>query len=404
MKPRFYPVLMPFRIDKGKFKVIETGEGFLKARISIARPGVFTYTKSDGSIVHEAKLPEDLFSQSTIDSVIGAPIVDTHPNTPEKMVTSENYKKYAKGNVSNPHVENNEIVAIATYYDPVLIKKIKNREQNEVSIGYTYQPSLQSGFYNNEEYQSADKNIIINHIAMEQHGRAGERIKVHLDRGALMPKKWNVEGDNTSNSLTYRKFDGSTDIQVAPEIHKELMAIKNDSKENSQKIEQLKSENEKLMKENEKIKMDKKDEDGNKELEAKLEIANDKAKEWEKKFDALNASVPEMIEKGSIEKFELVEFAKSVDTKMKIDGLSNKDIKLQIIAKGLPFKEGVKTDSLTNEIIEARYDAACDLLRTKAADKKNNNYAGGEVKIDRNEIEKKRADLQTVYQRAREAK
>lgn len=396
---------MPFRIDKGKFKVIETGEGFLKARISIAKPGVFAYTKSDGSIAYEAKLPEDLFSKATINSAIGAPIVDTHPNTSDKLVTSENYKEYAKGNISNPHIENNEITGIATYYDPILIKKIKNREQNEVSIGYTYQPSNQSGFYDGKEYQSSDKNIIINHIAMETHGRAGENIKVHLDKKmeGNMPK-WNVEGDNTSNSFTYRKFDGSTDIQVAPEIHKELMAIKNDSKEKNQKIEQLKSENENLKKENEKIKLDKKDEDENKEIKAKLEIANDEAKEWKKKFDSLNNSIPEIVEKNSIEKFELIEFAKSIDNKMKIDGLSNKDIKLQIIAKGLPFKDGVKTDSLTDEIIEARYDAACDLLRTKAADYKKTNYAGGEIKIDRNEIEKKRADLQTVYQRAMEVK
>jgi len=391
-----------FKIDKGKFKVIETGEGFLKARISIARPGVFPYTKSDGTISYEAKLPEDLFSKSTIDSIIGAPIVDTHPDTEDQLVTSENYKEYAKGNISNPHIENNEIVGIATYYDPVLIDKIKNRKQNEVSIGYQYQPSKQNGTFGNENYSSVDKNIIINHIAMEEHGRAGDRIKVHLDKGAKNMPKWNVEGSGTSDSFTYRKFDGSTDIQVAPEIHQELMAIKNDSKEKNQTNEKLKADNEKLTQENEKIKLDKKNENGNKEIQAKLEIANDLSKEWEKKFDALNLSIPDLIEKGTKEKFELVEFAKSVDSEMKIDGLSNKEIKLQVIAKGLPFKDGIKVDSMSDEIIEARYDAACDLMRTKASE--NKEAGKNETKVDRDEIAKKRADLQTVYQRAREGK
>jgi len=392
------------KIDKGKFKVIETGEGFLKARISIARPGVFPYTKSDGTISYEAKLPEDLFSKATLDSIIGAPIVDTHPKTSDQLVTSENYKEYAKGNVSNPHIENNEIVGIATYYDPVLIDKIKNRKQNEVSIGYQYQPSRQHGILDNKNYSSADKNIIINHIAMEEHGRAGDRIKVHLDKKGAgnMAIIWKVDGDDTSNSFTYRKFDGTTDIQVASEILQELQAIKNDAKEKVKENVSLQSTIDQLTKEVAQFKTDKKDEKGEKDVLAKLEIANDMSKEWEKKFDALALSVPDLVEKGTKEKFELVEFAKSVSSEMKIDGLSNKEIKLQIIAKGLPFKDGIKVDSMSDEIIEARYDAACDLMRTKASENKGANT--NETKVDRDEIAKKRADLQTVYQRAREGK
>jgi len=392
-----------FKIDKGKFKVIETGEGFLKARISIARPGVFPYTKSDGTISYEAKLPEDLFSKATIDSIIGAPIVDTHPDTSDQLVTSENYKYYAKGNISNPHIENNEIVGIATYYDPILIDKIKKRDQNEASIGYKYQPSRQSGILNGEKYDSADKNIIINHIAMEEHGRAGDKIKVHLDKkGAKNMPTWKVDGDNTSNSFTYRKFDGTTDIQVASEILQELQAIKNDAKEKVKENVSLQSTIEQLEKDVAQFKTDKKDEKDEKDVQAKLEIANDLSKEWEKKFDALTLSIPELVEKGTKEKFELVEFAKSVSSDMKIDGLSNKEIKLQVIAKGLPFKDGIKVDSMSDEIIEARYDAACDLMRTKASENKEANT--NEMKVDRDEIAKKRADLQTVYQRAREGK
>lgn len=392
-----------FRIDKGSFKVIETGEGFLKARISIARPGVFPYMREDGSISYEAKLPEDLFSQATMDSVIGAPIVDTHPENADNMVTSENYKEYAKGSISNPHIENNEIVGVATFYDPDLIDKIKRREQIQASIGYNYQPSFETGIYNGEKYESADKNIIINHIAMVEHGRAGETIKVHLDKKEAVMPKWNVEGDTTSNSFTYRKFDGSTDIQVAPEIHQELMSIKTDNKEKSQTIDKLKSDNSKLLDEIEKFKLDKQDNADRKEIEAKLELANDKAVEWEKKFDELNSSIPEMVEKGSLEKFELVEFARSVDPNIKLDGLSNKEIKLQIISKGLPFKSGVKTDELQDEIIDARYDAACDLLRERATRIENDNFFNT-TKIDRNDIQSKRAALQTVYERSKGVK
>lgn len=397
-----------FKIDKGKFKIIETGEGFLKARISIARPGVFPYTKSDGSISYEAKLPNDLYSKSTMNSIIGAPIADKHPPG-EKLITTENYKEYAKGNISNPVInfDTKEIEAIATLYDSELIKKVKANKQNQASIGYTYIPSLENGYYDGEKYDSSDQNIIINHIALEEYGRAGENIKIHLDKknkeAEIMPK-WNVEGNDTSNSFTYRKFDGSTDIQVAAEIHQELMSIKNDSKEKAKEIVALKAEIDSLEKEKEQIKKDNEENADNKELEAKLEIANDKAKEWEKKYDALNLSIPEIVEKSSNEKFELAAFAKSVDPEIKLDGLTNKEIKIQIIAKGLPFKAGIKTDSLTDEIIDARYDAACELLRVKASESKNDNSQNVGVKIDADEIAKKKAALQNIYQTSREVK
>ena len=388
-----------YKTDRGKFHIIETGEGFLRARISIAKPGVFPYVKSDGRIAQEAKLPEDLFLPSVIDSMRGVPVTDGHPDV---LLSSDNYKEYVKGTISDPEIQDGLLVGIATIYDQELIQKIKAKKQNEVSIGYNYIADGIPGELKGESYESADKNIMINHVALEPKGRAGEEIKIHLDRRHNMSIKWKVDGDSSSDSLTYRKNDGSTDIQVAPDIHKELMAIKNDSKEKTITIEKLKSAKEKLKESIEEMKNDSAAAEDQKELKEKLEIANDKAASWEKKLDEANKSLPDLISKGVTRKFELVEFSKSVSPDLKVDGLTNDEIKLQIIAKGLPFREGVKLDSLTSEIIEARYDAACDLLRAKATEIKKNIPAG--IKIDSNEIEKKRAALMTVYQRAREGK
>jgi len=38
---------------------METSSGFLRAKVSLARPGVFEYTLPDGKTRKEAKLPED---------------------------------------------------------------------------------------------------------------------------------------------------------------------------------------------------------------------------------------------------------------------------------------------------------------------------------------------------------
>ena len=399
-----------YRIDKASFKIIETGEGFLRAKITIAKPGVFNYFNADGSVSKEAKLPDDIFSSDVLITANGAPITDDHPkkNKIPVLVDSLNYKEFVRGTISNPIVEfnpqtnENELNAIATIYDSALIQNIKNKKQNEASIGFVHTIDNNSGFYNGIKYDIAQKNIKINHVALVSSGRAGESVKIHIDKKEknIMSHKWIVEGNDASNLLTYRMLDGNTDIQVDGAIHGELMRARNDSKEKSKKIEILENENKDLRNGLEKIKIDMKDIPDKEKILTELEIANDKAAEWKKKFDELENKIPDMIERNSKEKFQLIEFAKSVDPNMRIDGLSNKEIKLQIIAKGLPFRSGINIESQADEIVEARYDAACELLREKAI--KNNDKPKVGLSIDRNQLAEKRIAMTQVYQHTQE--
>lgn len=387
------------KFDKTELKAIRTGEGFLKARISIARPGVFKYI-TDYITTNEAKLPEDLFSAFTMESIKnGIPITDNHPeeNGEYVLLDSGNYQKFIKGHISNPRIENNEIVGDVLIYDAELIQKILNKEQNEVSIGALSFDVAENGFYGKEQYNVKQTKLRINHAAIVKHGRAGESIRIHLDRRQDMPKKWTVEGGDASNLLTYRLFDNSEDIQVSPDIHTELMKIKNDNKDKGIKFDTLNKEKVELEKQIEKIKIDKKDDKEVEKFKIDLETANDSVKEWKRKFDELQKSIPETVEKESAEKVKLIAFAQSVDSKMKVDGLSNKEIKLQIIAKGLPFKEGMKIDSMSDEAVEARYDAACELLRVRANEIPNNKIQN-KIKVDADTIAIKREKLQTVYE------
>jgi len=393
-----------FRTDKANFKVIETGEGFLKAKITIARPGVFKYINDDGTVSNEAKLPGDILSIDTLKSAQGAPITDDHPreNGKHVLVDSENYNKYVRGTISEPKIENSEITALATIYDAELIKKIKRKKQNEASIGFIHSVDGTPGIFDGIKYDIAQRNIIINHVALVTSGRAGENVKIHIDKKGdnNMSKKWIVDGSDASNLLTYRKFDNSIDIQVESEIHGELMTIKNDGKEKDKEISSLKDDNKKLKDQIEKIKADKNEDPEKEKLLNDLEIANDKAEEWKKKHDELEKTIPNMVEESSKSRVELMEFARSVDSKMKVDSLSNKDIKLQIIAKGLPFKDGIRIDSVSDEVVEARYDAACELLRERATDSNDNDV--NISKVDKNSIAEKRANLSQIYQKTQE--
>ena len=380
------------KTDRTELKAVQLENGFLKAKISIARPGVFKYLY-DQETRMEAKLPEDLFSSFTLDSAkAGIPVTDDHPeeNGEYVLVDSSNYYKFIKGNISNVKIENNEITGDVLVYDADLIERIMDKKQNEVSIGFSALCVPENGFYGKEQYNIRQKNISINHAAMVTHGRAGESIKIHIDRRQIMPNKWTVEGGDASNLLTYRLYDNSGDIQVSPEIHTELMKIKTDAKEREAEIKTLKEEKANL--ENS-IKADKNESEEIKKLKTDLETSKDSIKEWQKKCDELQKEIPVKVEKEASEKVRLIEFAKSVD--VKADGLSNREIKLQVISKGLPYKEGVKIDELSDDAVDARYDAACELLRHIPNNETKKTTET--VKVDADSIAKKREALLNVY-------
>ena len=65
-------------------------------------------------------------------------------------------------------------------------------------------------------------------------------------------------------------------------------------------------------------------------------------------------------------------------TSLMIDEKENKAIKLEVINKYLPFKDGYDVDGASDEIINSRYDASIELAKkekkeTKSLDSIDNN-------------------------------
>lgn len=128
-----------YRYDSLTVEPMETSSGFLRAKVSLAKPGVFEYILSDGKTRKEAKLPEDLFSSVTIDSARNAPITDEHPPLSDNrgLINSKNYSKYTKGVLSDSVlVENNYLNSQEIIFDSSLIEALKRGEKREVSIGF----------------------------------------------------------------------------------------------------------------------------------------------------------------------------------------------------------------------------------------------------------------------------
>lgn len=384
--------LHKFDYQDSNLRIVETSEGFLKAIADIARPGVFPYLYEDGKITYEAKLPIDILSPETIASASGAPLTIDHPKDSMGnpiLVKPENAQSLSHGNVSEPEIVDGKIRVLLTALSQDAIDEIR-KGKRELSIGFEYDLDPTPGQFEGVNYDSAQKNIRINHVALVANGRAGEQIRIH--------------GDN-KNTMKYRKFDSTADLEVSKEVLDELILLNKKIQTDSLEIENLKK----------KIKTDEgefdalkaqiaatpmKNESADKELAkimGQLDNALAQVEAWKAKYAKLEEEVPAMAEEIATESMDAINMAKSVDPEMKTDGLSSKEIKLQIIGKLLPFKEGVKIDSLEKSVIDSRYEAACDLASHKAKNIQTDSKQNRSVGIDRQSIETKKAEIANLY-------
>lgn len=161
----------------------ETSEGYLTVKAPITRPGVFPYLKKDGGIEMEAKLPEELFSERTVKSANAKPVTDDHPI---EAVTAANYNKYAKGLThTDAEVRDKKLYISFTITDSATIEKVKDGKR-ELSIGFLADVSKENGEYEGMTYDSVQRNMEINHLAIVEKGRAGSTIAIRNDSMAYM--------------------------------------------------------------------------------------------------------------------------------------------------------------------------------------------------------------------------
>lgn len=176
---------MVLRYDKAYIRdFAETSEGYLTINACpVTRPGVFPYMRQDGQIEMEAKLPEELFSERTIASAHAKPITDDHPS---ELVTAANYNKYAKGMThTDAAVKDNKLTISFTVTDSATIKKIRDGKR-ELSIGFTADVKRETGTYAGESYDSVQRDMEINHIAIVDKGRAGPTVAIRGDSAMMI--------------------------------------------------------------------------------------------------------------------------------------------------------------------------------------------------------------------------
>lgn len=222
----------------GKFET-DAQNGFLTIRdVPIAKIGVFPYKLADGSVRMEAKLPQELLSDSTVESANNKPVTDDHP--PE-MVTIDNTKKYMSGITSNnAHVKGNTLRVDMVISDKDLINDISSGKE-ELSIGFRTEVKNIAGDFEGEHYDSQQTNIQINHIAVVDRGRAGHSIRLTGDSASMLiqDKRTETKMDTEIVRLDGREITvNSKDASFVKETDRKI--YKQDAAENDE-ISKLKA-------------------------------------------------------------------------------------------------------------------------------------------------------------------
>ena len=129
--------------------------------------------------VHRA--PEDVFSPAALASFEGKPVTSDHPPA---LVTPEDVLMYERGHAQNVRRGTGEfadyVLADLHIHDGELIREIRDGKR-EISCGYECE------YLDNGDGTYSQKNIIGNHVAVVDAGRAGHKAAI-LDANTKMPK------------------------------------------------------------------------------------------------------------------------------------------------------------------------------------------------------------------------
>lgn len=341
--------------------------------VPIACVGVFPYMKADNSVEMEAKLPTELLSEETVSSANSKPITDNHP---DELVTQVNARNYMKGfTATNAHVENDKLKVDMTITDKSLIDEI-NKGKQELSIGFETEVVPKKGEYKGVAYDSVQRNIRINHVAVVEQGRAGHSVRLLGDSAEMIEQ--DVQKKGKRMDTTKVRLDGA-DVTVATADADKIIKLDADNADKAKKIAELEAQIEEKKKELDELK-------GKSEEEKKnADEAQAKADAAEKELDSLKKEYSgDAMQKAVNDRLNLVGKVKPyLGDSYDFNGKTDKQLKLDTITA---LDSSIDLKDKSDDYINAYFDAA---LQAKNAPRVNG-YGGSEVKSDKSAVEELR--------------
>lgn len=227
--------------DYNSSTFIEDSDGFLSGRAVVTTIGVFPYLTADGSVFNELRLPEEVFSYDSLNSLKLKPITNDHPNS---LVTSDNIKDLqvgttgedvsrfntSYGEIYNSYKTEGTTVSIPLKItDSKTIDMIKNGKRS-LSCGYTCDVEMSSGNWCGIPFDGIQRNIKYNHVAIVDAGRAGDLATMRMDNALVQcyfekkddieqqsEYKENTQNDRRNDRMGKIKLD-SVEYEVPNEV------------------------------------------------------------------------------------------------------------------------------------------------------------------------------------------
>lgn len=201
-----------------------TEEGYLVDHPVVTSCGIFEYINPDGSIRRELRLPENVFSETSLKTYKGKPIIITHD---AGVVNKENVDREQVGTILSEGYRDKEDVRAEIIIHNT--DAMKQRGFKELSLGYNLDLIEQPGNWNGEPYDAIQTNIVINHLALVASARAGEQARLNIDSSdeqELKGGKLKMSEDKNKSVRT----DGSAEL--TPEELEQAIALYVASKKN----------------------------------------------------------------------------------------------------------------------------------------------------------------------------
>ncbi len=371
-----------FKLDELKTdKAALTSEGYLICKARPTRTGIFDYYEN-GKLVREYRPPEEVFAQSSLDSLKLQPVTHYHPG---EMVTAGNIKAHQVGVTGQDVTREDDFVACTIKVtDKATIQTImdwrKDGRQVELSCGYDADVSSISGDHPREgHYDARQSNIRYNHVSIVDQARAGHGARLILD-----------SKDKGGTKVKFKKKEIKTDSFQMDEVNVEvpdesLPVIERFSNKLDQAVEIIHESDGKIRDAQKKLD----------EAKAETQAKADELKTVQKKADEAQAKLDQATEELGRVKADAAELAnmdsprvqgmlqakttlEATADKLKVDRKDKapQDIKVAIIKAVSPeFKE----DGKSADYISARYDSVVEML-ADAEKNTNNSKLGAFIK------------------------
>jgi hypothetical protein len=357
--------------------------------------GVFAYRNADGSVTRELRLPEEVFSRESLETMKLKPVANEHP---KEKVTSDNAEKYQVGTLgSNPssttqmcdwsgrstriedqtdgfHVAIDMSITKAGAIEDVLNGK------RALSMGYECELELAEpgAVWCGMAYDSIQRNIRYNHCAIVDAARAGDAAKIRMDSADYAGSYEQIMGLHldSADAVLINNTDGQGEgsrpkpIQEGIEMAMKKINLDGVDYEGEEKLVQSYIDQKKRADSAESAltvaqEAHRKAQSA---LEAERDSFKDRTDKAEKEAKELREKAldPKRLDEAMSAKLELLANASKAGVQCQ-DGMTDADIKRAIVLAVTPSaKEKLDSKKDDETYLNARYDSALEMLSDNA--------------------------------------